>query len=49
MWRPIQWFLRPGSDVPWVTFSISGGLSDSPLWSHKRPGLMAPVLQCRTA
>jgi lipopolysaccharide transport system ATP-binding protein len=45
----VQWFLRPGSDVPWVTFSISGGLSDSPLWSQKRPGLMAPVLQWRAA
>jgi lipopolysaccharide transport system ATP-binding protein len=38
------WFVRPGSNTAFVTFSIQGGLSDSPNWPFKRPGSLAPVL-----
>jgi lipopolysaccharide transport system ATP-binding protein len=38
------WLLEPRTDVPNVTFTIRGGLSNSPYWDHKRPGVMAPVL-----
>jgi lipopolysaccharide transport system ATP-binding protein len=38
------WLLEPSRNAPSVTFSIQGGLSDSPYWDHKRPGLLGPVL-----
>jgi lipopolysaccharide transport system ATP-binding protein len=44
-----QWFLEPRGDVPSVTFSIRGGLSDSPYWDRKRPGVLAPVLRWQPA
>ena len=39
-----EWLFQPGAYVPTVSFSIQGGLSDSPYWMAKRPGLMAPVI-----
>jgi lipopolysaccharide transport system ATP-binding protein len=38
------WILEPRTNVPSVRFSIRGGLSDSPHWLMKRPGLLAPML-----
>jgi lipopolysaccharide transport system ATP-binding protein len=38
------WLLEPGTNVPSVTFSIRGGLSNSPHWDRKRAGILAPVL-----
>ena len=38
-------WLLTGSTTPTVSFSIQGGLSDSPYWDHKRPGIFAPVLR----
>ncbi|MGC9954228.1 MAG: ABC transporter ATP-binding protein [Rhizomicrobium sp.] len=38
------WFMEPGVNAPVVEFHIQGGLSDSPYWDGKRPGLLAPVL-----
>jgi lipopolysaccharide transport system ATP-binding protein len=38
------WILEPRCNAPSVSFSIRGGLSDSPYWDQKRPGLLAPVL-----
>ena len=38
------WLLEPRGNAPSVNFSIQGGLSDSPFWHSKRPGLLAPVL-----
>ena len=32
----------------WI-FEVQGGLSESPLWNSKRPGLLAPVLPWETA
>lgn len=39
-----EWLLAPGQGVPQVYLTIQGGLSDSPYWIAKRPGLLAPVL-----
>jgi len=39
-----QWLLEPGKNAPQIFLNIQGGLSDSPLWTVKRPGLFAPVL-----
>jgi lipopolysaccharide transport system ATP-binding protein len=44
-----QWLFEPGVTAPSVTYQISGGLSDSPLWMQKRPGILAPVLKWETA
>ena len=38
------WFLEPGKDVPSISLRIQGGLSNSPYWYLKRPGLLAPVI-----
>jgi lipopolysaccharide transport system ATP-binding protein len=38
------WLFEPGRNAPSITFSIQGGLSDSPYWDRKRPGILAPVL-----
>lgn len=40
-----KWLLEPGSNAPCIYFTIQGGLSDSPYWMTKRPGLLAPVLE----
>jgi lipopolysaccharide transport system ATP-binding protein len=39
------WLLAPGSKVPRLQISIRDGLSDSPIWSERRPGLLAPILK----
>jgi len=38
-----EWLFYPGNNVPAIRFEIGGGLSDSPYWPHKRPGVLAPV------
>lgn len=35
-----RWILQPGHDVPSLWMAIDGGLSDSPYWMVKRPGLL---------
>ena len=40
-----RWLLEPGKTVVWFTITIDGGLSDSPMWHERRPGLLAPVLK----
>jgi len=42
-----QWLFEPGSSKAAVEFVIQGGLSDSPYWLAKRPGILAPVLAWR--
>ena len=39
-----EWIAEPGKNAPSVNFEIKGGLSDSPYWVVRRPGLLAPVL-----
>ncbi len=38
-----QWMSEPGNNAPAVELVIQGGLSDSPYWMERRPGLLAPV------
>lgn len=38
-----QWICEPGVNAPSIQFEISGGLSDSPFWNVRRPGVVAPV------
>jgi lipopolysaccharide transport system ATP-binding protein len=40
-----EWLLEPGRNAPSVFLTIQGGLSDSPMWIMKRPGLLAPIIQ----
>jgi lipopolysaccharide transport system ATP-binding protein len=39
-----QWFFEPQKSAPSVCVTIQGGLSDSPLWMNRRPGVLAPVI-----
>jgi lipopolysaccharide transport system ATP-binding protein len=40
-----QWISCPGDGGPAIRLSIQGGLSDSPYWIERRPGVLAPVCQ----
>ncbi|MEK7443119.1 MAG: polysaccharide ABC transporter ATP-binding protein [Chloroflexota bacterium] len=37
----VTWFCAPGEKGPVVYLDVQGGLSDSPYWVSKRPGVMA--------
>jgi lipopolysaccharide transport system ATP-binding protein len=39
-----KWLFEPGKGVPDILLQIRGGLSDSPCWMGRRPGILAPVL-----
>ena len=41
----IQWLVNPEVDSPCLKLYIQGGLSASPFWTMKRPGVCAPVLK----
>ena len=43
------WIYEPGTGGPKVLLEIKGGLSDSPYWLKRRPGLVAPVLHWKAA
>jgi len=40
-----QWLFEPGTKVPTVYLTIRGTPSDSPYWTMKRPGEIAPVIE----
>jgi len=40
-----EWLLEPGKNTPNIFLRIQGGLSESPLWIMKRPGVVAPIIQ----
>jgi homopolymeric O-antigen transport system ATP-binding protein len=40
-----EWVFQPGTGTPNVELQIQGGLSDSPYWRIRRPGILAPVLE----
>lgn len=40
-----EWILQPGLNAPSIQIEINGGLSESPYWMVKRPGLIAPVIE----
>lgn len=39
-----MWLFAPGGNNPTIHFTVKGGLSTSPYWTVKRPGILAPVL-----
>ena len=39
-----EFLSNPDKDAPSIFFTIQGGLSDSPLWTEKRYGVIAPVI-----
>lgn len=39
-----QWFFEPEKNAPELFITISGVLSNSPYWTTKRPGIIAPTL-----
>ena len=43
-----HWITEPGQNAPAVFLTISGGLSQSPYWTAKRPGFLGPVMEWRT-
>jgi lipopolysaccharide transport system ATP-binding protein len=40
-----EWLIQPGVNAPGISIDIQGGLSESPHWMAKRPGLLAPVVE----
>lgn len=40
-----EWLTEPGVRAPSIYLDIQGGLSDSPYWLVRRPGLLAPVVE----
>jgi lipopolysaccharide transport system ATP-binding protein len=38
-----QWISDPEKGGPTISLSMQGGLSDSPYWRERRPGVLAPV------
>lgn len=40
-----EWILQPGVSAPSIYLTINGGLSDSPYWTVRRPGMLAPVFE----
>ncbi|HOS82942.1 MAG TPA: ABC transporter ATP-binding protein [Methanolinea sp.] len=40
-----EWICQPGINAPAIHLNIQGGLSDSPYWLHKRPGVLAPIME----
>jgi lipopolysaccharide transport system ATP-binding protein len=40
-----EWILEPGKSPVAVQFELRGGLSESPFWISRRPGILAPRLR----
>lgn len=38
-----QWICEPGINSPTIEINIQGGLSNSPYWMVRRPGVLAPI------
>ena len=39
-----NWLIEPGVRAPDVTLLVEGGLSNSPYWTERRPGVTAPMI-----
>ena len=39
------WVIQPLKNSPSIFFTVQGGLSDSPYWMMRRPGILAPELK----
>jgi len=44
-----RWLFEPGRTPAWITVTVHGGLSDSPLFTARRPGLLSPVWPWKAA
>lgn len=40
-----EWLIDPQDNPPRIKISIQGGLSDSPFWTLRRPGICAPIMK----
>lgn len=40
-----KWLCKPGSNSPEIFLAVKGGLSDSPLWLSRRPGILGPIIE----
>ena len=40
-----EWLVNPEAHSPSILYSVQGGLSQSPFWTMKRPGICAPILK----
>jgi lipopolysaccharide transport system ATP-binding protein len=45
----IEWIHGPSQGGPSIGFEIQGGLSDSPLWTARRTGMLAPALAWKSS
>jgi lipopolysaccharide transport system ATP-binding protein len=43
-----KWLFEPGKESPSIWLHINGGLSKSPYWYSRRPGIMAPIIKWTT-
>lgn len=39
----VKWLVEPNTSLAEIYLNIQGGLSESPYWLHKRPGILAPI------
>ena len=39
-----SWLVQPGANAPSIFLAVRGGLSESPYWMARRPGLLGPAL-----
>ena len=40
-----EWLIQPGANAPGISMDIQGGLSESPYWIVRRPGMLAPLVE----
>ena len=40
-----EWLIQPGVNAPGISMDIQGGLSESPYWMVRRPGMLAPLVE----
>jgi lipopolysaccharide transport system ATP-binding protein len=40
-----DWIIEPGFNAPFILFEIKAGLSESPYWMNKRPGVLGPEFE----
>ena len=40
----LEWSFKPNASEACVWFDVGGGISKSPYWTSRRPGLIAPII-----
>ena len=40
-----EWLFEPNHNAPSIFLTVKGSLSESPFWTTKRPGLLAPIIK----